>query len=110
MEVDDHPLSYAHFEGRIGPGYGAGAVIVWDTGDYRNISDVPLDEALAEGHARVWLEGRKLRGGWTLRRTRGGSKPQWLVMKRRDECADARRNPVSTQPETVLTGRLIEDL
>ena len=116
VEVEDHPLSYAHFEGTIGSGsYGAGAVIVWDTGSYRNITErdgeeVPLARALKDGHAAVWLEGHKLRGGWTLQRTRGGAKPQWLLMKRRDEGADARRRPTSSQPESVLSGRRVEEL
>src|SRR6266566_3441582 len=108
VEVEDHPLSYAHFEGTIGEGnYGAGAVIVWDTGTHRNLGDKPLADALAEGHASIWLEGQKLRGGWTLQRTRRGSKPQWLAIKRRDEGADARRRPVKTQPESVLSGRRV---
>ena len=47
------------------------------------------------GHLSFWLEGEKLRGGWTLQRTGGGAKPQWLLVKRRDEAADARRNPVA---------------
>lgn len=116
VEVEDHPLSYAHFEGTIGEGnYGAGSVIVWDTGSHRNITErdgheVPLAEALEQGHAAVWLEGRKLRGGWTLQRIRGGAKPQWLIIKRRDEFADARRRPTSTQPESVLSGRLVEEV
>src|SRR5436189_76778 len=112
MEVEDHGLDYAYFEGTIPAGtYGAGAVIVWDTGDYRNLNqDVPLGEALADGYAPFWLEGRKLRGGWSLRRIRGGAKPQWLLVKRRDECADARRRPTSTQPESVLSGRTIEEV
>jgi DNA ligase D-like protein (predicted 3'-phosphoesterase) len=110
MEVEDHSLGYADFEGLIGEGYGAGRVIVWDAGTYRSLTDGPVEEALENGHLSFWLEGEKLRGGWTLRRTRGGEKPQWLLVKRRDECADARRNPVSTQPESVLSGRTIEDL
>jgi DNA ligase D-like protein (predicted 3'-phosphoesterase) len=111
VEVEDHPLSYARFEGTIGEGnYGAGAVIVWDIGTYRNLGETPLAEALAKGHASIWLEGEKLRGGWTLQRTRAGSKPQWLAIKRRDEGADARRRPVNTQPESVLSGRRVEDL
>ena len=52
-----------------------------------------MAEALDAGHAKFWLEGEKLRGGWTLQRTHGGDKPQWLLIKRRDEGADARRNP-----------------
>jgi DNA ligase D-like protein (predicted 3'-phosphoesterase) len=112
VEVEDHSVEYADFEGRIGEGsYGAGAVIVWDEGTYRNLDeDRSVSEALAAGHAKVWLEGQKLRGGWTLQRTRDGDKAQWLLIKRRDEGADARRRPESTQPESVKTGRTIEEL
>jgi DNA ligase D-like protein (predicted 3'-phosphoesterase) len=110
VEVEDHQLDYADFEGRIGEGYGAGRVIVWDAGTYRPLTDGPPNEALENGHLSFWLEGEKLRGGWTLQRTQGGEKPQWLLIKRRDEGADARRNPVSTQPESVRTGRTIDDL
>jgi DNA ligase D-like protein (predicted 3'-phosphoesterase) len=116
MEVEVHPLDYASFEGVIEEGsYGAGPVIVWDTGTYRNLSErrgqeVPIEQALRDGHVSVWLEGRKLRGGWSLRRIRSGAKPQWLLVKRRDPEADARRRPTSTQPESVLSGRTIEEL
>jgi DNA ligase D-like protein (predicted 3'-phosphoesterase) len=116
MEVEDHPLDYGDFEGVIAEGnYGAGAVIVWDTGTYRNLTErdgkeVPLEQALADGHASVWLEGHKLRGGYTLQRVAGGAKPRWLLIKRRDEHADARRNPVSTQPESVLSARTVEQV
>lgn len=111
VEVEDHSLQYGDFEGVIGSGYGAGAVIVWDAGTYRNLDEErSMSEALAAGHAKFWLEGQKLSGGWTLQRTRGGNKPQWLLIKRRDEGADARRNPQSTQPESVKTGRTIEQV
>ena len=69
-----------------------------------------IAEALDRGHASFWLEGRKLRGGWALRRTHEGAKPQWLLIKRRDEEADARRRPTSTQPESVLSGRTVEEV
>jgi len=110
MEVEDHSLEYGDFEGVHGEGYGAGRVIVWDAGSYRPLTDGSPAEALDNGHLSFWLEGKKLRGGWTLRRTHAGDKPQWLLIKRRDEEADARRNPVSTQPESVLSGRTIDDL
>jgi DNA ligase D-like protein (predicted 3'-phosphoesterase) len=111
VEVEDHPLEYAEFEGVIGAGYGSGAVIVWDAGTYRNLDeDRSMAETLDAGHAKVWLEGEKLAGGWTLQRTGGGAKPQWLLIKRRDEGADARRNPQSTQPESVKSGRTIEQV
>ena len=111
MQVADHPLGYGDFEGVLGPGYGAGAVIVWDTGTYDNLREgETMAECLERGHVSVWLHGEKLRGGWSLRRTSAGEKPKWLLVKRRDSEADARRNPVSTQPESVLTGRTIEAL
>lgn len=110
VEVEDHPLEYAQFEGVIEEGYGAGEVIVWDSGTYRTLGDDTVQAAVDRGHLSVWLEGTKLRGGWTLQRTGGGDKPQWLLIKRRDEGADARRNPVSTQPESVRSGRTVEEL
>jgi DNA ligase D-like protein (predicted 3'-phosphoesterase) len=110
VEVEDHSLEYADFEGAIGEGYGAGRVIVWDAGTYRPLTEGSPADALDNRHLSFWLEGQKLRGGWTLQRTHAGEKPQWLLIKRRDEGADARRNPVGTQPESVLSGRTIDDL
>src|SRR4051812_39516597 len=83
VEVEDHSLGYGDFEGVIGRGYGAGAVIVWDTGTWRALDpDVSPADALDAGHLSFWLEGSKLRGGFTLQRTRAGRKPQWLLIKR----------------------------
>ncbi|HLY48128.1 MAG TPA: DNA polymerase ligase N-terminal domain-containing protein [Solirubrobacteraceae bacterium] len=112
VQVEDHALAYADFEGVIGRGsYGAGGVIVWDEGTYRNLDETrTVADGLEAGHAKVWLEGHKLHGGWTLQRTERGKQPQWLVLKRHDEGADARRRPQSTQPESVKTGRTIEEL
>jgi DNA ligase D-like protein (predicted 3'-phosphoesterase) len=115
LEVEDHPLSWGSFEGVIGDGYGAGAVIVWDAGRYRNLTErdgkeVALERALRDGRASVWLEGEKIRGGYTLTRIREGAKPQWLLIKRRDGEADARRRPVSTQPASVVSGKTVEEI
>ena len=110
VQVEDHALEYADFEGLIGAGYGAGRVIVWDAGTYRSLTDGSVEAALDAGHLSVWLEGEKLRGGWTLQRTGGGANPQWLLIKRRDEAADARRDPVGARPESVRSGRTIEEL
>jgi DNA ligase D-like protein (predicted 3'-phosphoesterase) len=112
VQVDDHSLGYADYEGTIEEGsYGAGQVIVWDEGTYRSLDEgCSIADALDTGHAAFWLEGQKLSGGWTLQRIRGGAKPQWLLIKRRDEAADARRNPQNSQPESVKSGRTIEDL
>jgi DNA ligase D-like protein (predicted 3'-phosphoesterase) len=116
MAVEDHSLGYARFEGVIGSGYGAGTVIVWDIGSYENVTErdgrkVPITRALKEGHAVVELHGEKLRGGYALTRVGGGpARERWILVKTRDSEADPRRNPVSTQPESVLTGRTIEDV
>jgi DNA ligase D-like protein (predicted 3'-phosphoesterase) len=111
VEVEDHRLEYENFEGVIDGRYGAGAVIVWDQGTYRNLDQGrSMAETIEAGHVKVWLEGAKLTGGWTLQRTSGGEKPQWLLIKRRDDQADARRNPQSTQPESVRSGRTIEQV
>src|SRR5918992_6169462 len=67
MRVEDHAIEYATFEGVIPKGsYGAGAVIVWDRGPYRNLTEskgesIPLEQAVERGHLSVWLEGKKLR-------------------------------------------------
>jgi DNA ligase D-like protein (predicted 3'-phosphoesterase) len=106
--VEDHSLEWGDFEGVIPGGeYGAGAVIVWDRGTYESLRDEPMAESLRNGHASFWLEGVKLRGGWSLRLTGGRS---WLLVKRRDEQADARRRPVNTQRESVVSGRTIDEV
>ncbi|MGP4004208.1 DNA polymerase ligase N-terminal domain-containing protein [Streptomyces sp. 8N706] len=115
MRTEDHPLEYLDFEGAIPRGeYGAGKVIVWDTGTYRNLTErrgkeVPVAEAVERGHVKFWLEGEKLRGGYALTRTgRDGEKERWILVKVADDEADARRNPVSSQPASVLTGLTLE--
>jgi DNA ligase D-like protein (predicted 3'-phosphoesterase) len=116
MRVEDHNLDYGDFEGLIGEGqYGAGAVIVWDTGSYRNLTErdgeeVPIENALEDGHAVVWLEGEKLRGGWALTRIGANRRERWLLVKRRDDTADAGADLVTERPESVLSGRTVEDL
>lgn len=113
--TEDHPLDYVDFEGRIPEGYGAGTVVVWDTGSYENRTEhdggsVPAAEAVANGHIVVDLHGEKLAGGYALTRTRQhGDREDWLMVKTRDEGADRRRNPVSARPESVLTGHTNAD-
>lgn len=112
MPTEDHPLEYADFEGVIPEGeYGGGAVIVWDAGTYRSLKEdregreVGVGEQVRRGKVAVWLEGEKIRGGYALTRIARGKDERWLLVKMRDEGADARRNPVSTQPESVVSGR-----
>jgi DNA ligase D-like protein (predicted 3'-phosphoesterase) len=115
VATEDHPVDYLDFEGTIPEDeYGAGRTIVWDTGTYENRSrdddgaEIPLEDAVESGHVSVWLDGEKLRGGWALTRFRGAD--NWLLVKKDDEGADARRNPTSTQPGSVQSGRTVSDL
>lgn len=113
IRTDDHPLDYADFEGVIPEGqYGAGPVLVWDKGTIESLDDDGLKDALDDGHIKVRLKGEKLKGGYALTRTsdKGAKQEKWLLIKMDDDEADARRNPVSTEPESVKTGRHIEDI
>jgi len=109
VEVEDHPIEYADFEGIIPAGnYGAGAVIVWDRGAWRSTGDA--ERGLEEGKLIFELRGHKLRGEWTLVRTRRGQggKREWLLMKHR---GDAHAGPGRVfAEESVLSGRLVEEV
>jgi DNA ligase D-like protein (predicted 3'-phosphoesterase) len=98
LEVEDHDVPHEDFEGSAG----GGGVIVWDRGCYEQGGRVPWPEALERGHAVFVLHGRKLRGGFALQRTRGGEKPQWLLIKRRDEYARPGSDVVTEHPESVI--------
>jgi len=118
VATEDHPLEYADFEGVIPEDqYGGGTVIVWDAGPYKNITEdddgneVPLSKALKQGTVEIWLEGKKLRGGYALVHGKmSGKEKNWLLVKMKDAEADARRNPVSTEPKSVLSGRTLKQV
>ncbi|MGH3488976.1 MAG: DNA polymerase ligase N-terminal domain-containing protein [Actinopolymorphaceae bacterium] len=116
-QVEDHSLDHIDYEGRLAPGeYGAGTVIVWDTGTYENLTErrgepVPMAQGLENGHVKFRLHGEKLRGAFALTRTRfRGRDDQWLLVKVDDEDADRRRTPERTELRSVLSGRTNEDL
>jgi DNA ligase D-like protein (predicted 3'-phosphoesterase) len=116
MPVEDHPLDYADFEGVIPAGqYGAGAVVVWDCGTWDNRTErdgepQPAERALADGHLVFTLHGEKLAGAYALQRVATGKDERWLLIKLKDDAADARRRPVSSQPRSVISGCTIADL
>ncbi|MBD3401408.1 DNA ligase [candidate division GN15 bacterium] len=116
INTEDHPYAYKDFEGVIPEGeYGAGAVLVWDTGTYENIKKengrtVAMQKCFDRGHIEIRLEGQKLSGGFVLTKLKKGKKDQWLFIKMKDDAADARRNPVSTEPRSVLSGRTILEI
>ncbi|MCW2991941.1 MAG: hypothetical protein JWM73_2535 [Solirubrobacterales bacterium] len=110
VEVADHSRAWGRFEGRIGAGYGKGAVIVWDRGTYENLNDGSMADALDAGHAKFALAGEKVRGGYVLQRTRGGAKPQWLLIKLTDDAAESGSDLTSARPTSVISGRTIDEL
>ena len=106
VQVENHALSHNDFEG---PTEGGG-VIVWDRGGYEQGGRVAWPEALERGHAVFVLHGEKLRGGFALQRTRDGEKPQWLLIKRRDDEARPGSDVVAEEPRSVLSGRTLDQL
>jgi bifunctional non-homologous end joining protein LigD len=111
--VEDHPVEYGGFEGVIPEGeYGGGTVMLWDRGTWTP-EDPDVDAALEKGELKFTLYGRKLRGSWVLVRTKlgygGSSKPQWLLIKHRDQYA-ATEDVLAEKPRSVLTKRLLAEI
>jgi bifunctional non-homologous end joining protein LigD len=87
MQVEDHPVSYFQFEGKIPAGnYGAGTVMVWDIGTWEPLGDP--DEMLAKGDLKFRLRGKKLKGDFVLAKMRsrrpGAKGTEWLLIKKKD--------------------------
>ncbi len=85
-------------------------MIIWDRGNYEQGGRVPWPEALERGHAVFVLHGEKLQGGFALQRTRRGEKPQWLLIKRRDQAARSGSDVVAERPESVHSGLTLAEL
>lgn len=113
VAVEDHPLEYASFEGVIDEGhYGAGPVLVWDTGPYRLAGEaarIGVEAALGEGKLDIELSGERLRGRFALIRLRGRAR-QWLLVKARDAFARPGSEVTEEFERSVLSGRTLEDL
>src|SRR5579872_5958758 len=114
VHVEDHPVEYAGFEGTIPEGeYGAGAVIIWDRGEWEPLGDADRD--YRKGELKFLLHGQKLNGAWMLvrlRRKEGEDADNWLVIKERDESAIplAKFDITTERPESVLTGRTLAEV
>ncbi len=114
MRTEDHPLEYRDFEGTIPEGeYGAGQVIIWDKGTYALIGDKSKDStspagAIEKGHISFNLDGQKLKGGYSL--TRIDDKGKWLLVKMRDSNAETDGDLLKEKPESVVSGKTIEDM
>ena len=112
MQVEDHPIEYNKFEGIIPAGeYGGGTVMIWDQGIWTPESE-DVDAALEKGDLKLTMEGKKLHGSWVLVRTRRGEerKPQWLLIKHRDEYAEEGADIVADVQTSVATGRSMEEI
>ena len=118
VPTEDHPLDYAAFEGAIPAGeYGGGTVMVWDFGLYENLTErngttLPMEQALAEGHAIIRLHGKKLQGGYALIRMEGGreERPSWLLIKMQDDEASPGQDVTKVKPDSALTGRSLRQI
>ena len=107
MQVEDHPLEYADFEGVIPEGeYGGGTVMIWDEGTYEMLEDADPAVALRRGELRFVLNGHKLKGRWTLVRT---GPRKWLLIKGRDKYART-TDITKTRARSVRTKRLLADI
>lgn len=114
VETEDHPVEYIDFEGVIPEGeYGGGPMIVWDTGTWAPMDDV--EKSLRNGAFKFRLAGQKLNGGWMLTRLKpkpgeDEHKKNWLLFKERDLAADTKLDILDARPESVKSGRRIEEL
>jgi bifunctional non-homologous end joining protein LigD len=125
VQVEDHPLDYADFEGTIPEGeYGGGTVLLWDTGWWEpdlvwgagkaaeKKEGVSFDAAaaLAKGELKFVLHGRKLTGSWVVVQMKGRGPKNWLLLKHRDEAARPGGDILAERPESVSSGRTIEQI
>lgn len=110
VEVEDHPIDYAGFEGEIPKGeYGAGQVIVWDKG--RWIPAANPAAAFKKGHLDFELKGKKMNGRWTLvRMGKAGPKNNWLLIKQKDEYSRTDYDLTVEEPEGVLKKKACPNL
>ncbi len=108
MQVEDHPVDYARFEGVIPEGeYGGGTVMVWDYGTYEPEETDDVSGALRKGELKFSLKGKKLQGSWTLVRTRDR---QWLLIKHRDFFAAPDIDVTELAPASILTRRTLAEI
>jgi bifunctional non-homologous end joining protein LigD len=110
VRTEDHPLDYVDFEGIIPAGqYGGGTVVVWDHGTWTPEGDARA--GMKQGRLTFTLAGEKLRGRWHLVRTKPqGKQDSWLLFKGRDDEANDTLDIVTERPESVVSGRTVEQI
>jgi bifunctional non-homologous end joining protein LigD len=112
MQVEDHPVEYASFEGVIPEGeYGGGTVMVWDEGTWTPESP-DVNAALAKGDLKINLQGKKLKGSWVLVRTHGwgsSSGKSWLLIKHRDQHSSTKDVTIE-KPRSIVSNKLLAEI
>jgi bifunctional non-homologous end joining protein LigD len=107
MQVEDHPVDYARFEGVIPEGeYGGGTVMVWDLGTYNPEDTDDVATSLRKGELKFSLNGKKLSGSWALVRTQNR---QWLLIKHRDYYTTD-LDVTEIAPASILTRRTLAEI
>jgi bifunctional non-homologous end joining protein LigD len=115
--VEDHPYDYKNFEGIIPKGnYGAGTVMIWDEGTYAPVepsnskeeNEKTLMKAFRAGQLKIQLEGQKVKGEFTLVKTKHRDENAWLLIKHRDEYAST--EDVTRQDKSVISGKTIDEI
>jgi bifunctional non-homologous end joining protein LigD len=111
VHVEDHPLDYANFEGKIPEGnYGAGTVMVWDRGTFHLEGNFDALKQLEKGEIKFSLNGEKLRGSFVLVKLKQSEKGnEWLMIKHKDAVEDSSWN-IDEHDGSALTGRTIEEI
>ena len=114
MEVEDHPISYNSFEGTIPAGeYGGGTVMLWDRGTY-DAEDgggtASIRRGYEKGDLKITMQGERLMGGWVLVRMNRPGRPQWLLIKHRDDTANANLDITEKHVKSVMTKRTMEQI
>ena len=120
MQVEDHPIEYNTFEGTIPQGeYGGGTVMLWDRGTYepeKGGGEDGVREGYRKGDLKIVFHGKRMKGSWVLVRTRGwggggsGGKPSWLLIKHRDEYAEAGDALVERFTTSVVSKKTMEQI
>jgi DNA ligase D-like protein (predicted 3'-phosphoesterase) len=116
IETEDHPISYATFEGVIPEGYGAGTVMVWDIGIYENLKGKKgerpsMADCYKNGKIEVSLHGKKLDGSYALIKTHfRNNSHSWLFFKMKDDQADVYKKSVALEKNSALTGRSLKEI
>lgn len=118
IPTEDHPISYADFEGTIPKDqYGGGTVMIWDKGTIENLKKdkegnlIDLKKSYEMGTVEVNIKGKKLQGGYAMVKMKSGNmKGNWLLVKMDDQDADARRNPVDTENSSAVSDRTMDEI